>query len=98
MNMRGVPAVCLSLVLLSAWALATPPADYAIVPVPQSQVDIIDAFWAPKIEVNRTVSIQHVLRRYEEAGRVDAPRLIEAAAYMLSKRADPALERQVEAL
>ena len=98
MNMRAVLSVVLSLVFLAAWALPAPPSDYAIVAVPQSQVEITDAFWAPKIEINRTVSIQHVLRKYGESGRVDAPRLIEAAAYMLSKRADPALERQIEAL
>lgn len=77
---------------------AAPPADYAIVPVPHAAVAITDRFWAPKIETNRTVSFGHVLRKYEESGRVDAPRLIEAAAYMLSARPDPALQRRAEML
>ena len=84
--------------VVSVWAFAISPRDYAIVAIPQSQVDISDTFWAPKIETNRTVSIQHVLRKYQESGRFDTPRMIEAAAYMLSKRRDPDLERQVDAL
>ena len=84
--------------LLSVWGFTTPPQDYSIVAVPQSQVDITDTFWAPKIETNRTASIQHILRKYQESGRFDSPRMIEAAAYMLSKRRDPELERQINAL
>src|SRR5262245_10601230 len=72
--------------------------DYPVEPVPLSQVDINDDFWAPKIEVNRTVSIQHLFRKYEERGRTDAPRVIEAAAYMIAKRPDPALETYVDRL
>ena len=72
--------------------------DYPVDPVPLSQVDIADDFWAPKIEVNRTVSIQHLFRKYEERGRTDAPRAIEAAAYMIAKRPDPALESYVDRL
>ena len=66
--------------------------------IPYSQVDITDQFWAPKIEINRTVSIQHLFRKYEEHGSVDTPRAIEAAAYMLAKRRDPDLERYVDGL
>jgi DUF1680 family protein len=72
--------------------------DYPVEPVPLSQVDITDDFWAPKIEVNRTVSIQHLFRKYEERGRTEAPRAIEAAAYMIAKRPDPALEAYVDRL
>jgi len=96
MTTRAVLSLLVSLV--SVWGFTTAPRDYSIVAVPQSQVDITDAFWAPKIETNRTVSIQHILRKYEESGRFDSPRMIEAAAYMLSKRGDPELERQINAL
>jgi uncharacterized protein len=72
--------------------------DYTIDAVPHSQVDITDEFWAPKIEVNRTVSIQHLFKKYEELGRFDTPRAIEAAAYMLAKRPDAELERYVDGL
>ena len=96
MTTRAVLAVIVSLV--SAWGFTTSAPDYSIVGVPQSQVDITDSFWAPKIETNRTVSIQHILKKNQEAGRFDSPRIIEAAAYMLSKRGDPELERQMNAL
>jgi uncharacterized protein len=72
--------------------------EEAVVPVPYARVDITDEFWAPKIEVNRTVSIQHLFRKYEELGRGDTLRAIEAAAYMLGKRRDPDLERYVDEL
>src|SRR5215203_3255063 len=91
-------ALSLLVSLLWLWAFTSLPRDYSIVAVPQSQVDITDAFWAPKIEMNRTVSIQHILQKYEETGRFDSPRMIEAAAYMLSKRPDPGLERQINDL
>ena len=84
--------------LVAVWGLTTAPRDYSIVAVPQSEVEITDSFWAPKIETNRTVSIQHVLQKYQASGRFDSPRMIEAAAYMLSKRRDPELERQIDAL
>jgi len=72
--------------------------DEPVVPVSYAQVDITDEFWAPKIEVNRTVSIQHLFRKYEELGGGDTLRAIEAAAYMLGKRRDPDLERYVDGL
>ena len=72
--------------------------DYPLEPVLLSQVEIADDFWAPKIEINRTVSIQHLFRKYEETGRTDATRAIEAAAYMIAKRPDPALESYVDGL
>jgi DUF1680 family protein len=96
MTTRAVLPLFVSLV--SVWGFTTSPRDYSIVAVPQSHVDITDTFWTPKIETNRTVSIQHVLRKYQESGRFDTPRMIEAAAYMLARRRDPGLERQVNAL
>jgi hypothetical protein len=39
---------------------------YPVAAVPLTQVDITDDFWAPKQAVNRTVSLQHVLKRGEE--------------------------------
>src|SRR5262249_41875044 len=79
---------------------ASPPAapDYAIAPVPYSRVDITDDFWAPKIEVNRKVSIRQLIRMYEQHGRFDSPRVIEAAAYMLAVRRDPDLEHYIDEL
>src|SRR5215471_21189834 len=65
-------------------------------PVPLADVDITDEFWAPRMQVNRTVSIQHCFRQFETTGRFDSPRLIEAAACMLAKQKDAALQAYVE--
>src|SRR5262245_33457741 len=72
--------------------------DDSIRPIPYSQVDITDSFWSQKIQANRTVSIQHVFDRSEERGNGGPAQLIEAAAYMLAKRPDAALEHRVDAL
>ena len=48
-----------------------PVPDYPITPVPASQVKLTDAFWAPKLEVNRRVTIPHIMRENETSGRVD---------------------------
>ncbi len=45
--------------------------DYPIRPVPFTQVELTDAFWAPRLEINRTVSVPYALRMIEETGRVD---------------------------
>ncbi|HMA53467.1 MAG TPA: beta-L-arabinofuranosidase domain-containing protein, partial [Acidobacteriota bacterium] len=45
--------------------------DYPIRPVPFTQVELTDAFWAPRLETNRTVSVPYALRMIEETGRVD---------------------------
>src|SRR5262245_24346677 len=103
MNIRGFVVAFPAAVVLSALCGCSTPAaqavkDYAIQTIPLAQVEITDQFWAPKIEVNRTVSIQHLFKKYEERGRVDAGRVVEAAAYMLSARRDPELERYVDRL
>jgi DUF1680 family protein len=46
------------------------PRDYAIHAVPKTAVSIDDAFWAPKLEINRTVTIPHILKENEDTGRV----------------------------
>jgi DUF1680 family protein len=45
--------------------------DYPIRPVPFTQVELTDSFWAPRLETNRTVSIPYAFRMNEETGRVD---------------------------
>ena len=55
----------LTLLVISAFSFsgdaqhAPTKTDYPVQAVPLSDVDITDQFWAPKLEVNRTVSIQH---------------------------------------
>jgi uncharacterized protein len=41
-------------------------------PVPFTDVTFGDAFWAPRIEVNRTITIPHIYRQCEAAGRISA--------------------------
>ncbi len=48
-----------------------PEKDYPVTPVPFTAVRIDDAFWTPRLEVNRTVSIPYAFQQCEETGRVD---------------------------
>jgi uncharacterized protein len=44
--------------------------DYPVQPVPFTAVRVNDVFWAPRIEVNRTVSIPFAFQKCEETDRV----------------------------
>jgi DUF1680 family protein len=55
--------------LLSVTTTALP-RDYAIRAVPMTAVTIDDGFWAPKLEINRTVTIPHILKENDDTGRV----------------------------
>ena len=45
--------------------------DYQIKPVDFTKVHFTDNFWAPRIEINRTVSIPTAFGKCEETGRLD---------------------------
>lgn len=45
--------------------------DYPVKPVPFTAVHVNDTFWAPRIEVNRTVTIPFAFKKDEETGRFD---------------------------
>ena len=45
--------------------------DYPIRPVPFTAVKLIDAFWAPRIETNREVTIPYAFGKCEQTGRID---------------------------
>ncbi len=45
--------------------------DYPVKPVPFTAVHVNDGFWAPRIEINRAVTIPFAFRKDEETGRVD---------------------------
>ena len=49
---------------------ATPAHDYPVRPVPFTAVQVTDQFWAPRIEINRTVTIPFAFGKNEETGRV----------------------------
>jgi uncharacterized protein len=54
-------------------------ADYPASPVPFTDVHLTDTFWAPRLEVARTVTIPHNLRLSEETRRVRNFELAQAA-------------------
>ncbi|MGH9140431.1 MAG: beta-L-arabinofuranosidase domain-containing protein, partial [Vicinamibacterales bacterium] len=66
--MRALPAALL-VTFLSAAPIALP-RDYPIRAVPMTAVTIDDGFWAPKLEINRTVTIPHILEENDVTGRV----------------------------
>lgn len=45
--------------------------DYSITPVPFYDVQVKDAFWSPRLEVNRTVTLPYNFEKCEETGRID---------------------------
>lgn len=45
--------------------------DYPVKPVPFTAVHVRDSFWAPRIEVNRTVSIPFAFQKCVDSGRID---------------------------
>ena len=90
-QLLAASVACGAVVWMASPVAQEPPARLTIVPA--SQVRITDEFWSPRIEANRTVSIQAVYDR--SAPRAPA-QLIEAAAYMLRERPDADLERRTE--
>ncbi|HKQ05874.1 MAG TPA: glycoside hydrolase family 127 protein [Blastocatellia bacterium] len=51
-------------------ATARPLRDYPVKPVPFTAVHFNDQFWAPRIEINRRVSIPFAFQKCEETGRI----------------------------
>jgi DUF1680 family protein len=69
--MKILCALCFFVIfIIEPWALPATP-DYPIAPVAAAQVRLTDAFWAPKLEINRRVTIPHIMRENETTGRVD---------------------------
>ena len=62
-------ALVVACVVLARGADA-PRASYPIQPAPLASVRFTDEFWRPRLERNRTVTIQHILRQNELTGRV----------------------------
>jgi hypothetical protein len=67
----------MKLTLVALFALLIVPAcgkqvaPRRVFPVPFTAVHIKDSFWAPKIEINRTVSIPSAFKQCEKNGRLD---------------------------
>lgn len=56
--------------VLPAAAQQKPPRDYPVKPVPFTAVHFTDTFWAPKLEVNRKVTIPFAFKKDEESKRI----------------------------
>ena len=56
--------------VVSGFSPTTPPREYPIRAVPAADVKITDAFWKPRLDTNRTVTIPHIIRQNEDTGRV----------------------------
>lgn len=63
--------LCLSLAAALCLFGGQPQRDYPIKPVPFTSVHFNDAFWAPRIEVNRKVTIPFAFQQCERTGRLD---------------------------
>lgn len=44
---------------------------YPVTPVKFTEVKLTDNYWAPRIEINRTITIPYALNKNEETGRMD---------------------------
>jgi hypothetical protein len=66
--MLGLPGAAI-IVLAGQFPVMKP--DYSIQPVDYAKVKLTDEFWAPRIEMNRVVTIPYLFKMNEESGRVD---------------------------
>ncbi len=69
--MKRIIIVTLLFIIVMVGCKKEPKENGIINPVPFTNVHLNDCFWAPKIEVNRKVSIPSAFKKSEETGRVD---------------------------
>ena len=84
-QLAGSLAVAAAALVLGFLACSRAKPDYPAKPVPFTDVKLTDAFWAPRLETNRTVTIPHNFAQSEETGRI---RNFELAAAALAGAAD----------
>ncbi len=70
-KVRRIIVTVASSIACVSFASASFVPDYPFAAVPASAVTLTDAFWAPKLETNRRVTIPHIMRENETTGRVD---------------------------
>ena len=58
------------LMILACSGAAAPAEDYPYAPVPFTEVHFSDAFWAKRLETNRTVTLPYDFQKCEETGRI----------------------------
>ena len=69
--MHAIAKFLVPFCLSAATALAAPPKDYPIQPLPFTAVSVQDGFWRPRMETNRKVTVWYDFQRCEETGRID---------------------------
>ena len=71
--MKKIRGAVVFLFLIVPWPGqgTAPEKDYPLRPVPFTQVKIRDAFWGPRLETNRRVTLPFAIKKCEETGRVD---------------------------
>ena len=67
----ALAAICLAISVSTSLAADGPMKDYPVCAVPLSAVHVQDEFWLPHLELNRTVTLWHVLKQAEEHGEFD---------------------------
>ncbi len=72
------------------------PADYALEAVPLERVKITDAFWRPRMEVNREVALPYCFEHFGQGAGSGTAKLIEGASFMLVDQPDSELENFVD--
>src|ERR1035437_10241670 len=72
-NMKAIAATAAALLFLPGQPAPAqqPQRDYPVKPVPFTAVHVNDVFWAPRIEINRAVTIPFAFQKDEETGRLD---------------------------
>jgi len=68
---RGSLVTLFLILLLSCGCDKKVRTDYDVKPVPFTDVRLLDDFWAPRMEVNRTVTIPFAMSQNETTGRID---------------------------
>jgi DUF1680 family protein len=75
MMRKGFWAASIFIALIMSCRRAQPPVeainDYPVKPVDFTAVKLDDEFWAPRLEINRNVTIPYLFQMDEETGRVD---------------------------
>ena len=69
--MKAIAALVLLAASGTLFAQTAPQRDYPVKPVPFTAVHVNDVFWAPRIEINRAVTIPFAFQKDEETGRLD---------------------------
>lgn len=100
------PLVALSAAVLAALIFFAPSQageaarDYPVKSVSYRDVQITDAFWAPRMQAVRTISVPYLLDLSEaEGAKLDlamTAKTVEAACYFLAQKPDAELRNRVD--